>query len=351
MLTVLSFLAVLMVVIVAHELGHFVTAKLVGVRVDEFGLFYPPRLFSVTRGGTRYSFNALPLGGFVKMAGEEDPSAPGSLASKSIPKRLLVLGSGSLMNLLLPGLLLTIAFMIPHDQVVGEVEVVEVAPNSPAETVGIVPGDILVSIDGQALNNIGDLQRNLYVNLGGEVENLFRHEDASDDVFRLSPRWKPPEGEGATGITVMTSDAEIVRQQYSLWEAIPRGSRRGVEILILFKNGIVGMVSGALPVDLRGPVGIAQMTGEVARAGIAPLLEFTALISINLGLINLFPIPALDGGRVVFVLIEFFRRGKRISPKKEWIIHTVGFALLITFLLVVTFRDITRIVGGGDIIP
>ncbi len=351
MLTVLSFLGVLVVVILAHEIGHFVTAKLSGVRVEEFGLFYPPRLFSVMRGGTRYSFNALPLGGFVKMAGEEDPSAPGSLASKSIPTRLLVLGSGSLMNLLLPGLLLTIAFMIPHDEVVGEVAVVEVAPNSPAETVGIVPGDVLVSIDGQAINNIGDLQRGLYVNLGGRVDILVRHEDASEDVFRLSPRWQPPEGEGATGATVTHSGATLIRRHYSLWEAIPRAGRRGVEILLLFKNGIVGMISGALPVDLRGPVGIAQMAGEVAKAGIVPLLEFAALISINLGLINLFPIPALDGGRVAFVLLEFFRRGKRISPRKEWIIHAVGFALLITFLVVVTFRDIARITGGGDIIP
>ncbi len=351
MLAVISFLGVLMVVIIAHELGHFVTAKLSGVRVEEFGIFYPPRLFSVKRGETRYSFNLLPLGGFVKMAGEEDPNAPGSLASKSVPTRLLVLGSGSLMNLLLPGLLLTIAFMIPHNEVVGEVAVVEIAPNSPAETVGIVPGDVLVSINGQAINNISDLQRSLYVNLGGQVEILVRHEDASEDVFRLSPRWQPPEGEGATGATVTHREAEIVRQQYSLWEAIPRASRRGIEILLLFKNGIVGMVSGALPVDLRGPVGIAQMTGEVARAGIVPLLEFAALISINLGLINLFPIPALDGGRVAFVVVEFLRRGKRISPRREWIIHTTGFFLLIAFLLVVTFRDISRIVGGGDIIP
>ncbi len=351
MLTIISFLGVLMMVIIAHELGHFVTAKLSGVKVEEFGFFYPPRLFSVKRGETRYSFNALPLGGFVKMAGEEDPNAPGSLASKSIPRRLLVLGSGSLMNLLLPGLLLTIAFMIPHDEVVGEVAVIEVAPNSPAETVGIIPGDILVSIDGQAIGNIGDLQRSLYVNLGGRVDILVRHEDGSEDVFRLSPRWKPPEGQGATGATVASVDAEIVRQSYSLWEAMPRAGRRGVEILLLFKNGIVGMISGAMPVDLRGPVGIAQMTGEVARAGIVPLLEFASLISINLGLINLFPIPALDGGRVAFVLVEFFRRGKRISPRKEWIIHTVGFMLLITFLLMITFRDITRIAGGGEIIP
>ena len=347
MLTVLSFLAVLMVVILVHELGHFVTAKLSGVRVEEFGLFYPPRLLSFKRGDTVYSLNALPLGGFVKMSGEEDPNAPGSLASKSVPRRLMVLGAGSLMNLLLPLVLLTIAFMIPHDEVVGEVSVIEVAVDSPAEAVGMVPGDVLVSIDGQTINNIGDLQRILYVNLGGQVDILVRHVDASEDVFRLTPRWKPPEGQGTTGATVTSLDAVLIQQQYSFFEAIPLAGSRSIELFVLFKNGIVGMISGALPVDLRGPVGIAEMTGEAARAGIAPLLELASLISINLGLINLFPIPALDGGRVAFVLIEFFRRGKRISPKKEWIIHTAGFALLLGFLLVVTFGDIMRIAGGG----
>ncbi len=438
MLTVVSFLAMLMVVIIAHELGHFVTAKLSGVKVEEFGIFYPPRLFSVMRGGTRYSFNALPLGGFVKMAGEEDPSAPGSLASKSIATRLLVLGSGSLMNLLLPALLLTIAFMLPFDILKEQVFVREVATGSPAEAAGIVPGDIFVSIGGQTINSDFDVQRSFYVNLGSQVDILVRHEDGSEELVRVSPRWKspegegaigtvrtfsssllvesvapdspasgagirvgdtiltingnqvrndkdldayvgtnlgevivvslqhadssreevrltpradPPEGQGAMGLEISWPDRTTIRQQYSLWEAIPRASRRGVEILILFKNGIVGMVSGALEVDLRGPVGIAQMTGQVARAGIVPLLEFAALISINLGLINLFPIPALDGGRIAFVLVEFFRRGKRISPKKEWIIHTAGFVLLIGFLLVITFRDIVRITGGGDMIP
>ena len=351
MLTILSFLGVIVVILLAHELGHFVTAKLSRVRVEEFGLFLPPRLFSVKRGETRYSFNALPFGAFVKMAGEEDPNDPGSLASKSIPTRLLVLGAGSLMNLLLAGLLLTIAAMIPHDEFVGQVTVVEVAPNSPAERVGIVPGDVVVSIDGRAINNTGDLLNSTYVNLGGRVDILVRHEDASEDIFQLSPRWEPPEGEGAIGIAITTNAATIVRQQYSLWEAIPRAGRRGVELMILFKNSIVGMISGALPVDLLGPVGLAQVTGEVARAGIVPLFEFAAMISINLGLINLFPIPALDGGRVAFVLVEFFRRGKRISPKKEWIIHAAGFALLIAVMLMVTVGDIVRIAGGGGIIP
>ena len=345
-ITVFSFLGVIIIVILAHEIGHFTTAKLTGVKVEEFGIFYPPRLFSIKRGETIYSINALPLGGFVKMSGEEDPDAPGSLAAKSIPVRLLVLSAGSLMNLLLPFLLLSIAFMVPYDALIGEVKVLEVSPDSPAELAGIVPEDILVSVNDRIVQNTNDLERYLYRYLGSEIDLLVRHVDASEEVLQLVPRWKPPEGEGPLGTLVTTVDATEVKQSYPFWEAIPMGASRCVEILVLFKNGIIGMVTGALPVDLRGPVGIAEMSGDFARAGISPFLEFAAMISINLGIINLFPLPALDGGRIVFVLIEFVRRGKRISPRKEWIIHTAGFFLLLAAIMAVTFQDILRIAGG-----
>ena len=345
-ITVFSFLGVIIIVILAHEIGHFTTAKLTGVKVEEFGIFYPPRLFSIKRGETIYSINALPLGGFVKMSGEEDPDVPGSLAAKSIPIRLLVLSAGSLMNLLLPFLLLSIAFMFPYNTVIGDVKVLEVSPDSPAELAGIVPEDILVSVNDRIVQNTNDLERYLYRYLGSEIDLLVRHVDASEEVLQLVPRWKPPEGEGPLGTLVTTVDATQVKQSYPFWEAIPLGASRCVEILVLFKNGIIGMVTGALPVDLRGPVGIAEMSGEFARAGISPFLEFAAMISINLGIINLFPLPALDGGRIVFVLIELVRRGKRISPRKEWIIHTAGFFLLLAAIMAVTFQDILRIASG-----
>jgi regulator of sigma E protease len=432
LITVLSFLGVIIVIVIAHELGHFVTAKLSRVKVEEAGLFYPPRLFSIKRGETVYSINALPLGGFVKMSGEEDPNAPGSLASKSIPTRLLVLGAGSIMNFLLPILLLSIAFMVPHETVIGDVVVMDVAPDSPAALTGIEPGDIILSINGKTVNNSGDLQRYLYRYLGTTIPVSIRHTDLSTEEVRLTPLWKPPEGqdpigvtivqwvaireiapdspaagagirpgdvilsidgeevhsvddlgdylsqrldtdvavlirrtdltteevhltprsnppagEGAMGVAVYTSSGPVTRQGLSFWQAIPKGFGQCIEIFVLFKNGVVGIISGALPFDLRGPVGIAQMAGEVAKVGISPLLEFASLISINLGIINLFPLPALDGGRLAFVLLEFFRRGKRISPKKEWLIHTIGFFLLIAVFLAVTIQDIFRIVGGG----
>ncbi len=124
-----------------------------------------------------------------------------------------------------------------------------------------------------------------------------------------------------------------------------------IETFILFKNGIVSMIIGTTPVALAGPVGIAQMTGEIAKAGISPLLEFAAFLSINLAIINLFPLPALDGGRVVFVLLEWVRRGKRITPKTEGLVHLIGFGLLMVFFLAITYQDIIRIVSGESLIP
>lgn len=350
-ITIVAFLVVLAVLILAHELGHFTTAKAFGVRVDEFGLGFPPRLLSIKLGETRYSLNAIPLGGFTKMAGEEDPKETRSLASKSIGARLVVLSAGSLMNALLPLLLFSIAFMVPHSLVIGEVVVKEVVPNSPAARAGMEPGDTIISINGRTLNNMIDLRRYIQLNLGKEIAILVKHSDSITEEVRVIPRWRPPEGEGATGILVSTSNPTIVTQSEPFWRAIPLGVKELIETFILFKNAILSLFIGAVPLQVAGPVGIAQITGEVAKAGISPLLEFAAFLSINLAIINMFPIPALDGGRIVFVLLEWVRRGKRISPKTEGLIHAIGFALLMAAILAITYQDIVRIISGDSLIP
>jgi len=350
-ITIVAFLIVLAVLIITHELGHFATAKAFGVKVEEFGVGFPPRLLSIKRGETKYSLNAIPLGGFTKMVGEVDPSETRSLASKSTGVRILVLGAGSLMNALLPLLLFSIAFMVPHDVVIGQVVVKEVAPDSPAAMAGIQPEDTIISINGKKLNNTMDLSREIWLNLGKKITIAMTRGGSTTEEVQLIPRWKPPEGQGATGILVATVNPTIVSQREPFWRAIPLGVMECIETFVLFKNGILSLFIGTETLQVGGPVAIAQITGEAAKAGISPLLEFAAFLSINLAIINIFPLPALDGGRIVFVLLEWVRRGKRISPKTEGLIHGIGFALLMAAILAITYQDIIRIVSGESFIP
>jgi regulator of sigma E protease len=350
-ITILIFLGILAVLILAHELGHFATAKAFGIKVEEFGLGFPPRLFGIKRGETLYSLNAIPLGGFTKMAGEEDPKVERSLASKSVGTRVIVLAAGSIMNFLLPLLLFSIAFMIPHSAVIGDVLIAEVAPESPAAAAGIVVGDTIVSLNEEPVQSISDLHIYTQLNLGKEVSLAVRHSDATVEEIQLIPRWKPPPGEGAMGVRVSMPEYAIVRQSYPFWEAIPLGISECIDTFVLFKNEILKWFIGAAPVQLTGPVGIAQLTGEVAQAGLSPLLLFAGFISINLAIINILPLPALDGGRIVFVLLGWVRRGKRISPRTEGLVHAIGFAVLIAALIAITYQDIIRIIAGESLIP
>ncbi|RJQ41361.1 MAG: RIP metalloprotease RseP [Dehalococcoidia bacterium] len=351
MLTILVFLFILIVLVLAHELGHFATAKLSGVKVEEFGIGFPPRLVAFKRGETVYSLNAVPLGGFTKMAGEEDPSHPRSLASQKRPTRILILCAGSLMNLILPFLLFTIALMVPHEVPFGEVVVTGVSPDSPAAQAGLAEGDVFLSINGRPINNTVDLSRNVALNLGQEVTFEIKKADGTTGTAKLVPRWQPPPEQGAMGVGISMPEVTWVRQSEPFWQAIPDGFTTSVETFVLYKNEILKWFIGASAPAVVGPVGIAQMTGEVIQGGLSPLLQFAAFLSLSLGIINLFPLPALDGGRIAFVVLEWLRRGKRIDPKKEGLVHLIGFILLIAVILLVTYNDIIRIASGGSPIP
>lgn len=349
-LTIIAFLAVLLVLIVAHELGHFATAKLSKVKVDEFSIGFPPRIFSVKRGETKYSIGATLLGGFVKLAGEEDSNVQGGLSSKGYGTRILVLSSGALMNLLLPIVLFTVAFMVPHTVVTGEVAVSAIAPDSPASRVGITEGDIILEVDGKPVGNVGDLHRFIQLNLGQSTTLLVKQGEALREL-QIVPRWQPPEGQGAIGVSVRLTSPKPRSESYPVWRAVPLGFRELIDTFVLFKNSIIGMFIGTEPAMVTGPVGIAQITGEVAKAGVSPLLEFAAFLSINLAIINILPLPALDGGRIAFVLLEWIRRGKKISAKTEGLVHLIGFAMLIALALAVTYQDILRIITGESLLP
>jgi regulator of sigma E protease len=352
LITLVSFFLILIILILAHELGHFFTAKLFKVRVEEFGIFLPPRIFSFKKGETVYSLNAIPLGGFNKLAGEEDPKVPGSLAGKSIPVRLLVLSAGSLMNILLPILLLSIAFMIPHLESAdpntannGQLYVLEVVANSPASNAGIKVNDIILKANGEAVYSVPDYRNIVEANFGKEISVTIKHPDNTVTDVRLTPRANAAADQGATGIQLDYA----IRKTEPFWIAIPDGARSFWNMILLFKDGIIGMIKGTVPVSVTGPVGLAQLTGEIVKTGISNLLSFAAVISLNLGIINIFPIPAMDGGRIVFVLLEWVRRGKRVSPKTEGMVHSIGFLLLMIVFVVISYHDILRIIQGGSL--
>jgi len=349
--TIIVFILILGLLIFVHEMGHFIAARLTGVKVEEFGMGFPPRLFAIKRGETVYSLNLIPLGGFCKMLGEEDPSEPRSLASKRPLTKLFVLGAGPVMNAVLPIVLLTIAFMIPRQVVIGDVVIEEVATDSPAAEAGIEPGDTVLSINGHSIQNIGDLIYDVHLSLGEETTLELEAEDGSQKVVTLVPRWAPPEGEGPVGVALSLANTYEVSEHYPFWEAVPKSATTLWETFELIRNEVRSWFARGTAPQVGGPVAIFQITGEANAAGPSYLLQFAAFLSLNLAIINLLPLPALDGGRIVFVLLEVVRRGKRVSPRTEGLIHLVGFMMLIGLILVITYFDILRAIRGESMVP
>ena len=355
-LSAFLFIVILAIVILIHEAGHFAVAKAAGVRVLEFGLGFPPRLWGLRRGETLYTLNAVPLGGFVKMEGEEDPSDPRSLAGKSPGIRFLVMSAGPFMNVLLALVLFSALFMIPQDILVGQLTVADVTPGSPAQSAGILPGDIIAAVEGHSVDNYWDLRYQVSLNLGKPTSLLLYRGDQRLTVI-LTPRLNPPEGEGATGVLTNTVNAHVESRAEPAWKAPILGLQRISDVLVLTRNEIARWVAGGSAPQVTGPLGMAQVVGEVAGEEGTPvsdriisIINLAAVISLSLGIFNILPIPALDGGRILFVVIEWARRGKRISPKKEGLVHLVGFALLLTLVLLITFVDLSRIIRGESLL-
>jgi regulator of sigma E protease len=341
--TVLTFLAVLSVLVLAHELGHFVVAKRAGIKVQEFGFGYPPRLIGVTVGETTYSINLLPLGGFVRMLGENgNPGEAGSFASKSKRVRAAVLAAGSAMNLLLIPVLFSIGLMIGEPVPCADcntVEVYGIQAGSPAEAAGLRAEDVFVSLNGQPIQNTDDV-RNAIRAAGDQPVSVVVERDGEPVAMQVTPRVSGAEGQPTIGIQL---GPEVVTVRYPIWEAIPKGIERTGDLIRVFFGGLGQMLSREAPADLAGPVGIAQMTGQAARAGWVYLLQFTAFLSLNLAVFNMFPIPGLDGARLAFVIIEGLR-GRRVNPQTEGVIHFIGLMLLLTLMAYVSVNDVRRLI-------
>ena len=356
----LLFLLILLGLVMAHEAGHFLTAKAFGVQVHEFGLGFPPRIAAFRYGETEYSVNWLPIGGFVRLEGEEHGDHPRALGARPRWQRLIVLTSGAVVNLLLPVFLFAAALSWPHEVPIGRAEVTELVPGAPAEGAGFLVGDVIYEVNGRDATNIPLAARYIRLSVGREIDIRVRREGEFITLGVLARR-SPPAGQGPTGIAiapeVVAPDGRAFTEREALppWESIPQGVRETWDTMILARNEIISWFGGSASPQFAGPVGIGQTVGEVARqqetasAAVSPLLQIAALLSINLGVLNLLPLPMLDGGRVLFLLIEVVRRGRRIAPEKEAFVHMIGFVVFLSLALVITFFDISRIASGESL--
>ena len=345
-MTFLAFVAVFSLLILAHELGHFLVGRLTKVKIEEFGIGYPPRLFTLMeRGGVKYTLNAIPIGGFVRFLGEDEFTQSGGLASQSRLVRGSVFVAGGAMNMLLAVFLFGLTTVVGEPVAITAVEVAEAAPGSPAEVVGLRVGDIVLAIDGLEVSDSAALQRYTYQRLGKEVSLLLEREGERLTVA-LTPRPDPPAGQGPMGITMHTvvKGTELVK--HSVWEAMPLGFSRTLRAVGVIALSVIYMARGLIAPQVAGPIGIAQATAQVAQMGLPFLLQFTAFLSVNLALINLLPFPGLDGGRLAFVILEALRGGRKIDPRKEGLVHLIGMFLLIGLVVIISYFDILRVSGG-----
>lgn len=421
MFTIMAVIVAITLVVFAHELGHYVTAKRLGIVVEEFGFGFPPRLLRLWRGraaiyvqgqkllidkkveipealqdgcsvlyetsvdskgrslvtlievvdpakmpkavcvekfdpGTEYTINAIPVLAFVRMRGEDNPSQPGSLASASKKVRFAVLFGGPAMNLILALILFVVAFMVgwPEPSLYG-VLVAEVAPDSPAEMAGLEANDIILSIEGRHTETAEEVKAvtDEYLDQSMTLEVQRQGELLS---VSLVPRSQPPEREGAMGVAIVGEwVARIEPTCYPLDRAIVLGARETGSTMALIAIVPVQIIRGLIPADQARPtgiVGIARMTADaveqtVDTGWLFPIVQMMAVISIAIGVTNLLPIPALDGGRLFFVLLEAIR-GKRIPPEREGAIHFIGLTALLALMLVITYFDVTTDIPTFD---
>lgn len=356
-LAIIIFILVFSFLILAHEWGHFITARRAGAKVEEFGLGLPPRIWGWRKNKTSmlYSINWIPFGGFVRIKGEggEDTGKDDSLSSKSYGARVLVTIGGVLMNFATAFVLLMIGFWMGMPPLATDVSqyvddtsavssrilILNVDEGSPAEQAGVLSGDIILSVNGVALSRVDELQ----AAIAGQSQVSLNIERDKEEI-QLSSRTRTDEGHQAIGVL---ADELVDNVVYTWWKVPYFALNETWQITKAVAVAIVGFVvsmvqTASVPDSVAGPVGIAKITSQAVQLGFLSLLQFVIFLSINLGLINIFPFPALDGGRLVFLIIEMVRGGKRVRPEVETTIHNFGFLLLLILIFTITYKDIVR---------
>ncbi len=359
LVTIIVFLLVLSIIVFVHEIGHFYTAIKLGIGVEEFGFGFPPRLFGIKRKGILYSVNLIPLGGFVKIKGEsgEETEDQDSFINQPVWKRSIVLFAGVFMNWVLAFVLLSIGYFIGLPAVLDKdipagasvsnekIQIVEVYPNSAADKNGLKVGDIVLSVNNKNFNDSLKLQKYLIDNKEEKFDfNIKRGKEEKDLVIQAE---KIPKLQGKKLLGVGLTKSAIV--SYSWYRAPIEAFKTVIKltylIVLAFFHLIINLIKGNGAGEVSGPIGVAVFAGQALNMGWIYLLQFTALISVNLAVINILPFPALDGGRILFLIIEKIRR-KPNNQKIEAIIHNVGFSLLMILIVLVTYKDIVRYGGG-----
>jgi len=372
MLTIIIFILILSLLVFVHEVGHFVVARKFGVKAEEFGLGFPPRGFGFyknTEGkwkfvfgskevrdaaDTVYSVNLIPLGGFVKIKGENgDSDDPDSFMNKKIWQRASILAAGVTMNMVLAAALLSVGFMIGLPQALDgvnkkaeisdkNIQIIEVLPDSPAARSGFKFGDTILSVDNNEFTDNSELQDFVNGKVNQELEYKVKRGEG-EKTFKVTPEIMEATGKGGIGIAIAETGTVKYPWYMAIWEGIKATIILTWLIMAalyeLLKNLILG---NGVTADIAGPVGIATMTGQAARMGLIYLIQFTALLSINLAIVNFLPIPALDGGRILFLVIEKIKR-RPVRRELEALLHNVGFILLMALVVLVTFRDVMKL--------
>ena len=349
--TVVSFIVVLGVLVFFHEFGHFMVAKWAGVRVEEFAIGMGPKVVGTKHGETLYSIRAFPLGGFCKLTGEmplddeadeeekeiyrEAKANNNCFWQKSVWKRIAVVVMGPIMNFLLAALLFALIFSLygqPVDTQDGAV-IGRVLPQQPAYEAGVEEGDKVLAVNGEDVESWQDLATEINKHPNEEITLQIEREN---EVLNLAvtPKLDKKSQRGLIGITPI-----IEREKVGFFRGIWLGIQQTVMYIYAIAAGLWQMVTGQMAAQVSGPVAIAKMVGRASKTGLLRVLELAALISVNLGFMNLLPIPALDGGRLIFLGVEAVR-GKAVDPETEGQAHMVGFILLILLILVITFKDI-----------
>ena len=359
LLTIIAFVICLGVLILVHELGHFLAAKAFKVKVEEFSIGFPPRILSFRRGETKYSIGLLIFGGYVRMLGEEESSKdPRAFNNQSAWKRLVISVAGVLMNIILAWLLLTAGFiygmapiatpsdLIPGEQVRSQIYIYETKADTPAAKAGLKSGDQIVNIkiDDQVIvpKSLADVSNLTATNLGKTILMEIKRDGQSETLeLVLSSEPSAPLG------VIIINQAVVRVPWYQAPYVALRETYEITRMTFSFLGSFVKEIftQGKVSDQVGGPIAIFSMSGAAARAGVIAFIQFVAMLSINLALINILPFPALDGSRALLMVLEQIFRKRVFRENVENIIHTVGFALLILLILAVTYNDIARKIG------